>query len=1197
MTPPRKPAKRIGEDVQTGNKTLDTGVCPKCPVRKLQHERSTSKKQGGNKQVTTDKIVGARRSLRLSTQVLPENVYCELDEDVCMDGDDDLDQEMQQGHLCVSTDPRRVGGPGGEPTIINIEELRALLITQQSLEDQTVWLTTAQAGFPVTADATEFQNDRDRLLGKPVARFLHPAISNFIQERLEDLNSKGQAPSGMEQLAKRLEETWGRTHSNIQITSIASPKIAPPGKATWEPDPKPLMANHPPRVTDSNTRIALLEGSLNGPCPRDDSGLGWVQIQRKSLLWEEKIEGFSVITHEGLTTLAHPQIGWTINSGMWNTLRTLWGLNMETLERIHESCKSQSHLEYADIFTPTRHILQAIRRTWKIDRVHGLPAVAAPTFFPSASKDNDTWWGSQDTKTVYLWDSMDDQDRQNTLEKLKTTSEWTIWKTRDKEWSPALLKAGFHQLLNIHKDKQTECWGFKIKGWWRKGDIRTTKPRKTFECWVKTTSDVPTGAQKSLAEALTTPQHNVGKDAYTVDLESDEKLYWLGTESGLLGAFGFEGACTAGDGSCDPPTKSMGSGFCNFSTMQWNTTTPLSHALLQEQRLRESSKVGREEEGLSSNRPELVALRECLEAHDDHIDLLYLTDSEATLQAIHKWIGGGAKLNLSRSSDADVLKDIILKIQKRVEAGATTLLIKVKAHRGDPLNEEADIRAELGRRKEYKETIWNDSSDRTVYEWPVTSTKHGGATVLKTSVWTNTVRNYIRQKAGEIEAYKTLEIGALKWCKEHIPRNGNDLTEEGQILLEDPELWLDRLTFSWECHASRKRERTTEDGTFLLHNKGAITSTFTGDWLLTEGESRDKLGEWLKKTQVRHQDQRRMLESIMHCFPSNFWRNKITNNKESDKCDLCKALWKSQGRFTTEGALPIQTLGHIQHTCEALSELHTMAHHRCWRLIHGELSHLAPSKWRFVCINSEKCFRTVWKELAQEFPVVFDQCAEQTLWNAARDTELRRPLTQAEEMRRKTGIPHEQIAHDRLWNKRPDGIAFKKPTKTKAGVICLLEFKRMSDVTSHYIVRGKRIAEAQYESLRSALAITMQRQGWKVEQVSFIAGARSLNEEELKKNLTYFEVPPVSMEPIRAKLAMKIFDEYANILKGMYSIRCNGRSDHGGTSARPAHGRSDHGDAPACPAWGSTPPLINSLTAWKPNKVRKHKEREKKGEE
>ena len=79
------------------------------------------------------------------------------------------------------------------------------------------------------------------------------------------------------------------------------------------------------------------------------------------------------------------------------------------------------------------------------------------------------------------------------------------------------------------------------------------------------------------------------------------------------------------------------------------------------------------------------------------------------------------------------------------------------------------------------------------------------------------------------------------------------------------------VTFLWECHESRKRERTTEDGTFFLHNKGAVTSTFTGDWLLTEGESRDKLGEWLKDTQVRHQDQRRMLKSIMQCFPSNFW--------------------------------------------------------------------------------------------------------------------------------------------------------------------------------------------------------------------------------------------------------------------------------------------------------------------------------------
>ncbi len=48
-------------------------------------------------------------------------------------------------------------------------------------------------------------------------------------------------------------------------------------------------------------------------------------------------------------------------------------------------------------------------------------------------------------------------------------------------------------------------------------------------------------------------------------------------------------------------------------------------------------------------RPEIVTLRECLEAHQDHENLLYLIDSEATLEDVNKWIGGGTKLILARS--------------------------------------------------------------------------------------------------------------------------------------------------------------------------------------------------------------------------------------------------------------------------------------------------------------------------------------------------------------------------------------------------------------------------------------------------------------------------------------------------------------------------------------------------------------------
>jgi hypothetical protein len=94
--------------------------------------------------------------------------------------------------------------------------------------------------------------------------------------------------------------TLDTTHA--RLPDDVSSKITSQEKVLWEPDSKPRMGNHPPRVTDSNTRISLSEGAFNGPYPRDDNGLGWVQMQRKSLLWEEKIEGFSIITSEGLIT-------------------------------------------------------------------------------------------------------------------------------------------------------------------------------------------------------------------------------------------------------------------------------------------------------------------------------------------------------------------------------------------------------------------------------------------------------------------------------------------------------------------------------------------------------------------------------------------------------------------------------------------------------------------------------------------------------------------------------------------------------------------------------------------------------------------------------------------------------------------------------------------------------------------------------
>ncbi len=96
----------------------------------------------------------------------------------------------------------------------------------------------------------------------------------------------------------------------------------------------------------------------------------------------------------------------------------------------------------------------------------------------------------------------------------------------------------------------------------------------------------------------------------------------------------------------------------------------------------------------------------------------------------------------------------------------------------------------------------------------------------------------------------------------------------------------------------------------MSHQKGPITSTFTADWFLREGQGRELLGEWMKLTSVRSQDQRRMIRVNSHTFPTNVWIHKIMKGKESDRCDLCRSLWITEVRFRTEKELhSVKNLG------------------------------------------------------------------------------------------------------------------------------------------------------------------------------------------------------------------------------------------------------------------------------------------------
>jgi len=94
-----------------------------------------------------------------------------------------------------------------------------------------------------------------------------------------------------------------------------------------------------------------------------------------------------------------------------------------------------------------------------------------------------------------------------------------------------------------------------------------------------------------------------------------------------------------------------------------------------------------------------------------------MCDNQSLLKAVNRWIGEGGKATLVGAPDADILAAAIEILPKRIAAGTATFLLKVKAHRGEPANEGADILADkaISDPKVGKESC--QRTNRAVFMW------------------------------------------------------------------------------------------------------------------------------------------------------------------------------------------------------------------------------------------------------------------------------------------------------------------------------------------------------------------------------------------------------------------------------------------------------------------------------------------------
>jgi hypothetical protein len=274
----------------------------------------------------------------------------------------------------------------------------------------------------------------------------------------------------------------------------------------------------------------------------------------------------------------------------------------------------------------------------------------------------------------------------------------------------------------------------------------------------------------------------------------------------------------------------------------------------------------------------------------------------------------------------------------------------------DPSKWRGRCQTEVGHLKEEKEVTWPRTTrpieQYTNCWWPPVTEKDQSPDQLHGP----NSRESIPSKSRRNRAFPALEIGVVQLCKEHIPHKGNDTDHR------------------WRTPTTRRHGTVVGETTSsVVWVMMMVYLCWAWWWFINHIEDLacDKLGECLKKTTVRSQDQRRMLQTITHSFSSNYWRNKITKGKESDKCDLWKSL---QIAASNLGTYTTHVWSTLRNTHSSLPLLLVPPSHRLW-----ELDHLSSSEWS---VNGEKSLHTIWAEIGEEFPGIFNLCTEQTLENA-----------------------------------------------------------------------------------------------------------------------------------------------------------------------------------------------------------------------
>jgi len=334
-----------------------------------------------------------------------------------------------------------------------------------------------------------------------------------------------------------------------------------------------------------------------------------------------------------------------------------WGKHLEKLEQKREIGSAQ--------------FWAGLQKALDSDGIVGCCPLVAPVAFSFASWDGtsvDWGHGLQPKRLVYSLLGATPQDQQRITRQLAGEQVWFVVVRRatlDHKAKQTLAKIG--RVITVFKrgSRVAAC-----KGSFRAGKLKAIQSKDDWSIWASTAALRQQPTKDSLKAAI---------DAIclTADGVVPLDLGHPSSREALLGpagmAYQLSGIVVATDGSLKK-NGSMGAAFvAKDNRLQARSVAVYGPP--------------------SSIRPELTGIALALEDCPQEEDLSILTDSLSAMQLLQSMQRRDFPLWLYRHTARQLLLQVVKLINARAAKGAVTRLVKVRAHRAEPLNEAADTLA------------------------------------------------------------------------------------------------------------------------------------------------------------------------------------------------------------------------------------------------------------------------------------------------------------------------------------------------------------------------------------------------------------------------------------------------------------------------------------------------------------------------